>query len=111
MDRPVTALGSSSKNSGSAGLLEPTWLGLFDWIDRTPTCSFLQLAFGDPVGVDLYRECARECDVDGGDVALPLATGWLSLALDSQLDRPHRHQHVTLSVVGVVIVRGFEIQM
>ena len=58
-------------------------MGLFDWIDRAITCSFLQLAFCDTVGVDLYLECARERGVDGGDVALPLAAGWLSLAMVS----------------------------
>jgi hypothetical protein len=51
--------------------------------------------------VDLYLECARECGVDGGDVALPLAAGWFSLAVDSQLGRAHCHQHVALSVFGV----------
>ena len=78
-------------------------MDLFDWIDRTLTCSFLQLQFYDTVGVDLNIECARECGVDGGDVALLLAVGWLSLAMDSQLGRAHCHQHVALFVFGVVI--------
>jgi hypothetical protein len=56
------------------------------------------------VGVDLYPECARECGVDGVDLALPLAARWLSLALDLQLDRPHCHQHVALPIFGVVII-------
>jgi len=77
-------------------------LGLFDWIDSTTPCSFLQLQLNDAVGVDLYPECARERGVDGGDVALPPATGWLSLALDSQLGGAHCHQHVALPVFGVV---------
>jgi hypothetical protein len=82
-------------------------LGLFDWIDRTTTRSFLQLAFFDTVGVDLHLECTRERGVDGVDVALPLTAGWLSLALDSQLGRPHSHQHVALPVFGVVIGLGY----
>lgn len=77
---------------------------MFDWIDRTTTRSFLQLEFCDTIGADLYLECARECGVDGGDVALPLAAGWLSLAMDSELGRAHCHQHVALSVFGVVII-------
>jgi len=79
-------------------------LGLFDRVDRTIACSFLQLPFCDAVGVDLYLECARECDVNGGDVALPLAAGGLSLAMGFQLGCAHRHQHVALSVIGVVII-------
>lgn len=79
-------------------------MGLFDWIDRTPACSFLQLAFCDTVGVDLHFECACERGVDGGDVALFLAARWLSLAMDSQLGRAHCHQHVALSLFGVVIL-------
>ena len=79
-------------------------MGLFDRIDRTTTRSFLQLAFYDTVGVDLYRERARKCGVDGCDVALPVAAGWLSLAMDSQLDRAHCHPHVALFVFGVVTI-------
>lgn len=82
--------------------MELPWLGVFDWIDRTFTCGFLQLAICDTVGVDFYYERARECGIDGSDVALPLAAGWLSLAMDSQLGRAHRHQHVALPVFGVV---------
>ena len=78
-------------------------MDLFDWIDRTVTRSFLQLEFCDTVGVDLYLECARECSVNGGNVALPLATGWLSFAMDSQLGRADCHQYVALSVFGFVI--------
>ena len=78
-------------------------MGLFDWIDRTTTRGFLQLAFYDTVGVDLGVECTRECGVDGGDVALALAAGWLSLAMDSQLGRAHRNQHVAVSIFGVVV--------
>ena len=77
-------------------------MGLFDRVDRTTTRSFLQLAFGDTVGLDLCRECTRECGPDGSNVALPFAAGWLSLAMDSQLGHPHCHQHVALSVFGVV---------
>ena len=77
-------------------------MGLFDWIDRATTCGFLQLAFCDTVGVDFDRQCARECGVDGGDAALFLAAGRLSLAMDSQLGRAHCHQHVALPVFGVV---------
>jgi len=51
-----------------------------------------------------WRECARQRSVDGGDIALPLAAGWLSLVMDTQLGRAHCHQHVTLSVFGVVII-------
>ena len=54
------------------------------------------------MGVDLYPERARECGVDGADVALPVAACRLSLAMDSQLGRAHCHQHVSLSVFGVV---------
>ena len=71
--------------------MESPWLGLFDRIDRTTTRRFLQPAFGDTVGVDLHRECARERGVDGGDVALPFAAGRLSLALDYELGGAHRH--------------------
>ena len=75
---------------------------MFDWIDGTTTGSFLQLAFSDTVGVDLDRQCARERSVDGVYLALPVAAGWLSLALDSQLGRADCHQYVALSVFGVV---------
>ena len=79
-------------------------MGLFDWLDRTLTSSFLQLAFCEPVGVDLDLECTCECGVDGRDVALPLAAGWLSSALDPQLGRAHRDQHVAVSIFGVVMI-------
>ena len=79
--------------------------GMFDWLNRVITRSFLQPAFCSTVGVDLYLECARECGVNGGDVALPLTAGWLSLALDSQLGGAHCHQYVALSVFRVVIQR------
>ena len=81
-------------------------MGLFAWIDRAATCSVLQLAFAVTVGMDLYPERARERRVDGGDAALHVASRWLSLALDSQLGRAHRHQHVALSIVSVVIRAG-----
>ncbi|HEX5875001.1 MAG TPA: hypothetical protein VFY60_10170 [Pyrinomonadaceae bacterium] len=42
----------------------------------------------------------------GGDVALPLAAGWLSLAVDSSLRRAIRRQHVALSVFGLVMIAG-----
>ena len=54
--------------------------------------------------MDLYPERARECGANGGDFALPLAAGRLSLAMDSQLAHAHCHQHVALSVFGVVII-------
>lgn len=79
-------------------------MGLFDWIDRVIAGSFLQPAFSVTVGLDLYLECTCECGVDGGDVALPFAAGWFSLALDSQLGRADSHQHVALSVVSVVVI-------
>jgi hypothetical protein len=82
--------------------LESPRLGLFDWIDRTLTRGFLQLTCCDTVGVDLYLECACERGVDGRNVAVLLAAGWFSFALDSQLGRAHRHQHVVISVFGVV---------
>jgi len=78
---------------------------MFNRLNRTTTRSFLQLAFCDTVGVDLYRQRARECGVDGRDVALPSATGRLSLAMVYQLGRPDCHQHVSLSVFGVVIMK------
>ena len=76
-------------------------MGLFDRIDRTAPRCFLQPQFCDTVGVDLYLECARERGVDGGDVALTLASRRLSLALDSQLGSAHCHQHVALLVFGI----------
>ena len=83
--------------------MEPPWLGLFDRIDRTTTRSFLQPAFSGAVDMDLNPERARECGVDGVDIALPLAAGRLSLALDAQLDRADCYQHVAFPVFGVVI--------
>ena len=83
LDHSVTAVCCFPGRKKQVEVLEPARMGLFDRIDRAVTCSFLQLAFGDAVGLDLYLERARECGVDGGDVALPLAAAWLSLAMDS----------------------------
>lgn len=82
-------------------------MGLFAWIDRVITRSFLQPAFAGTLGVDLCLECAGECGVDGCHVALPLAAGRLSLAVDSQLGRADCHQHVALLVFSVVITAFF----
>ena len=74
-------------------------MGLFDWICRSLAGSLLQLSDRATVGMDFRRQCTGERGPDGDNVARPAAPRWLPLAMDSQLGRADRHQHVVLSIV------------
>ena len=77
-------------------------MGLFARLNRPATRSFLQREYCCAEGVDLHRQCARERGVNGGHITPPPAPSRLSLALDPQLGRAHRHQHVALSLFSAI---------
>ena len=54
------------------------------------------------MGVDFNRQRTGKRGLDGNNVARTATPRWLSLAVDSQLDRADRHQHVALSIVSAV---------
>jgi hypothetical protein len=83
-----------------------TYWNRLGWVCLIGSFALLPAAFynlrSTTVGMDLDRECARECGTDGRDVALPPTTSRLSFTMDSQLGLAHYHQHVALFIFGVV---------
>lgn len=77
-------------------------MDLPDWIYRTLARGVLQLPHLGAMGIRFDFQRAGECGLNGGDFAFPVATSGIPLAVDPELGRADRNQHVALSVVSVV---------